>query len=72
MQRLTDEPFLSNLFVTMGYSVSVVSILIMTLAISVDRYLALNYHMRYGTFVTGSRVKCILGRLPLVTTDRPD
>ena len=43
----------------MGYSLCVVSLLTIT-AITVDRFLALHYHMRYATLVTKSRVKCTL------------
>ena len=54
--ELTKEELLNNLVVTLAFSVCGVSILTMT-TLSVDRFLALHYHMRYATLVTESRVK---------------
>jgi len=56
---ITKEELLKNLVVTVAFSVCVVSVLTMT-TLSVDRFLALHYHMRYATLVTESRVKYIL------------
>jgi len=55
-KELTKEKMLNNLVVTVAFSVCGVSILTMT-TLSVDRFLALHYHMRYATLVTESRVK---------------
>ena len=55
-KELTKEKMLNNLVVTVSFSVCGVSILTMT-TLSVDRFLALHYHMRYATLVTESRVK---------------
>ena len=57
--ELTKDPLLDNLVVTVTYSVCGVSLLTMT-TLSVDRYLALHYHMRYATLVTEYRVKFTL------------
>ncbi len=59
--RLVYKPFIQygDVHVALGHSVCGISLLTMT-AISVDRFLALQYHMRYVTLVTKSRVKCIL------------
>ena len=47
--------------VMVGYSLCVVSLLTITaINVTVDRFLALHYHMRYATYVTESRVKCTL------------
>jgi len=56
---ITKEELLKNLVVTVAFSVCVVSVLTMT-TLSVDRFLALHYHMRYATLVTESRVKYTL------------
>jgi len=55
----TKDPLLNNLVVTVSFSVCGVSLLTMT-TLSVDRFLALHYHMRYATLVTESRVKYTL------------
>ncbi|XP_078344540.1 histamine H2 receptor-like [Oculina patagonica] len=54
-KELTKKTLLQNLTVKMGYPVCAASILTIT-AITVDRFLALHYHMRYVTLVTKSRV----------------
>ncbi|XP_078344975.1 histamine H2 receptor-like [Oculina patagonica] len=56
---LTKNSFISNLSVIAGFSLCGVSLLTIT-AISVDRFLAVHYHMKYATLVTGSRVKYTL------------
>ncbi|XP_078344539.1 histamine H2 receptor-like [Oculina patagonica] len=58
-KELTNKALLQNLAVKMGYLVCTASILTIT-AITVDRFLALHYHMRYATLVTESRVKYTL------------
>ena len=55
-KELTKDSMLNNLVVTVAFSVCGVSLLTMT-TLSVDRFLALHYHMRYATLVTESRVK---------------
>jgi len=57
--ELTKDPLINNLVVMVAYSVCGVSLLTMT-TLSVDRFLALYYHMRYATLVTKSRVKFAL------------
>ena len=58
-KQLTKDHFVYHVSVMMGYSLCGVSFLTIT-AITVDRFLALHYHMRYATLVTKSRVKYIL------------
>ena len=58
-KELTKDPLLNSLVVTVAFSVCGVSLLTMT-TLSVDRFLALHYHMRYATLVTQSRVKYTL------------
>ena len=58
-ERLTKDRFVHLVSVMMGYYLCVVSLMTIT-AITVDRFLALHYHMRYATLVTESRVKYIL------------
>ena len=58
-KEITNDSMLNNLVVTVAYSVCGVSLLTMT-TLSVDRFLALHYHMRYATLVTESSVKCTL------------
>ena len=58
-QQLTKDRFVHHASVMMGYSLCGVSFLTVT-AITVDRFLALHYHMRYVTLVTESRVKYTL------------
>ena len=55
-KEVTKEELLNNLVVTVAFSVCGVSLLTMTV-LTVDRFLALHYHMRYATLVTESRVK---------------
>ena len=54
-KELTKNPLLSTLWDTVGYPFCGVSLLIVTV-LSVDRYLALHFHLRYTTLVTNSRV----------------
>ena len=56
---LTTGNLTAGLSVMVGFSVCGVT-LWTTTAISVDRFLALHYHMRYATLVTKSRVKYTL------------
>ena len=58
-ERLTKDRFVEHAAVMMGYSLCGVSLWTIT-AITVDRLLALHYHMRYVTLVTESRVKYTL------------
>ena len=58
-EQLTKDRLAHHISVIMGYSLCGVSFLTIT-AITVDRFLALHYHMRYATLVTESRVKYIL------------
>jgi len=59
IEQLTEDRFVHHVSVIMGYSLCGVSFLTIT-AITVDRFLALHYHMRYATLVTESRVKYTL------------
>ena len=56
---IAKNVLISQLSIMLGFSVCTVSLLTIT-AISVDRLLAVHFHLRYSTFVTKSRVKCIL------------
>ena len=56
---LTQNSSISHLSIMVGFSVCTVSLLTIT-AISVDRLLAVHYHLRYPTLVTNSRVNYIL------------
>ena len=58
-EQLTEDRFVHHVSVMMGYSLSGVSFLTIT-AITMDRFLALHYHMRYASLVTESRVKYTL------------
>ena len=59
VQQLTDDRGLAcHLWRLLGSSLCVVSLLTIT-AITVDRFLALHYHMRYATLVTQSCIKYI-------------
>ena len=58
-RELTDDHTLDNVAMLTGSSLCVVSLMTIT-AITVDRFLALHYHMRYATLVTKSRVKYTL------------
>ncbi|XP_078344532.1 histamine H2 receptor-like [Oculina patagonica] len=57
--EVTNKTLLKNLAIKIGYPVCTASILTVT-AITVDRFLALYYHMRYTTLITKSRVKYTL------------
>ena len=56
---LLERGYNYNASSMIGYSLCVVSLLTITV-ITVDRFLALHYHMRYATLVTESRVKFTL------------
>ena len=58
-EQLTGDQNAHRVAVMMGFSLCGVSFLTIT-AITVDRFLALHYHMRYTTLVTESRVKYTL------------
>ena len=58
-RQLTKERYLNNVWKVIGPSLCGVSLMTIT-AITVDRFLALHYHMRYATLVTESRVKYTL------------
>ena len=58
-ERLTKDRFVEHAAEMTGYSLCGVSLLTIT-AITVDRFLALHYHMRYASLVTESRVKYTL------------
>jgi len=62
VKELTENRLLDILWDTIAYSFCGVSLLIIT-AISVDRFLALHYHMRYSTLVTISRVRYVISLL---------
>ncbi|XP_078344281.1 histamine H2 receptor-like [Oculina patagonica] len=57
--RLTEDRFIYHVWRMIGASLCGVSLLTIT-AITVDRLMALHYHMRYATLVTKSRVKYTL------------
>ncbi|XP_078344529.1 histamine H2 receptor-like [Oculina patagonica] len=57
--QLTEDRFLYNVWLIIGPSLCLLSLMTIT-AITVDRFLALHYHMRYATLVTESRVKFTL------------
>ena len=65
-KEVTKEELLNNLVVTVAFSVCGVSLLTMTV-LTVDRFLALHYHMRYATLVTESRVKYTLISIWLIS-----
>ena len=58
-ERLTKDRFVKHAADMIGYSLCIVSLWTIT-AITMDRFLALHYHMRYATLVTESRVKYTL------------
>ena len=58
-QQLTEDYIVNYAVMFTGPSLCVVSLMTIT-AITVDRFLALHYHMRYATLVTESRVKYTL------------
>ena len=59
VKELTENRLLDVLWDTVAYSFCGVSLLIIT-AISVDRFLALHYHLRYSTLVTIPRVRYMI------------
>ena len=61
----TQNPILYRLSAMIGFFVTGVSLGTIT-AISVDRVLALHYHMRYAIIVTNTRVKYTVGAIWLV------
>ena len=58
-QQLTKGRYVNYVWKIIGPFLCGVSLLTIT-AITVDRFLALHYHMRYATLVTESRVKYVL------------
>ena len=68
IQQLTDDCGLAyHVWRLLGSSVCVVTLLTIT-AITVDRFLALHYHMTYATLVTQFRVKYTLIIIWLIST----
>jgi len=65
-EKLTGDRFVYHVSITMGYSLCGVSLVTIT-AITVDRFLALHYHMKYATLVTESRVKYTLISIWLIS-----
>ena len=63
---LTKDSIVSYVGVLTGPSLCVVSLMTIT-AITVDRFLALHFHMRYATLVTESRVKYTLTIMWLIS-----
>ncbi|XP_078345210.1 histamine H2 receptor-like [Oculina patagonica] len=57
--HLTKGHFIYHVWYVVGPSLSIVSLMTLT-TITVDRFLALHYHMRYATLVTKCRVKYTL------------
>ena len=66
-QQLTKDRLMLLAVKQIGFSLCGVSLFTITL-ISVDRFLALHYHMRYATLVTESRVKSALIIIWLTTS----
>ncbi|XP_078344534.1 melanocyte-stimulating hormone receptor-like [Oculina patagonica] len=64
--QITQDRFVQLVFRMIGPYLCGVSLLTIT-AITVDRFLALHYHMRYATLVTKSRVKYTLVIIWLIT-----
>ncbi|XP_078344530.1 histamine H2 receptor-like [Oculina patagonica] len=64
--QLTEDRFIHNVWLMIGPSLCIVSLMTIT-AITVDRYLAFHYLIRYATLVTKSRVKYTLVIIWLVT-----
>ena len=62
---ITQDDLSYRLSAIIGFFVCGVSLGTIT-AISVDRFLALHYHMRYAILVTKARVKCILALIWLI------
>ena len=65
--QLTKDRSVEHVWVVIGPSLCGASLLTMT-AISMDRFLALHYHMRYATLVTKSRVKYTLVIMWLISS----
>jgi len=65
-KELTKDRYAHDVSVMMAYFLCGVSLLTIT-AMTVDRFLALHYHMRYATLVTESRVKYTLIIIWLIT-----
>ena len=59
VKELTKDRYLNYVWKIIGPYLCGVSLFTIT-AITVDRFLALHYHMRYATLLTESRVKYIL------------
>ncbi|XP_078345209.1 histamine H2 receptor-like [Oculina patagonica] len=57
--QLKEDRSVNHVWMMIGASLCLISFLTIT-AITVDRFLALHYHMRYATLVTESRVKYTL------------
>ena len=64
--QLTGDHYVLQVSVIIGPFLCVVSLMTIT-AITVDRFLALHYHMRYASFVTESRVKYTLTIIWLIS-----
>ena len=65
-EQITEDRLAYHVSFMMGYSLCGVSLLTIT-ATTVDRFLALHYHMRYATLVTESRVKYTLTIIWLIS-----
>ena len=65
-EQLTEDRIVYYVVMLTGPSLCVVSLMTIT-AITVDRFLALDYHMRYATLVTESRVKYTLTIICLIS-----
>jgi len=66
-QRLTDDRLVFHAVKQIGFSLCGASLLTMTV-LTVDRFLALQYHMKYAALVTESRVKYALIIIWLTTS----
>ena len=64
-KELTGEALLQEIWNTLGYTVCGVSLSLIT-AKSVDRLMAIQFHMRYSTLVTRSRVKFTIALIWLI------
>ena len=65
-EQITKDRLANHVWRSIGPSLCVVSLLTITV-ITVDRFLALHYHMRYATLVTESRVKYTLTIIWLIS-----
>ena len=65
-QQLTEDYIVNYVVMFTGPSLCVVSLMTIT-AITVDRFLAVHYHMRYATIVTEFRVKYTLTVIWLIS-----